>query len=217
MNRRQVLLTAAILPLSILPTGFWSRSAVAKIDRLFIDAVLDDPDAPVAGNPAGGVSIVAFLDYNCPYCKRTAPDLKRFVSTDGDVRLVYKDWPILAETSVYGARLALGAKRQGRYGAAHEALMGLRGQTGSEAGMMEALRAAGIDMAALGRDLKAHDSDIGGLLKRNDDQAKTLGLQGTPAYLIGPFIVAAALDFDGFKDAVAKFRAHIGKGAPRSE
>ena len=93
----------------------------------------------------------------------------------------------------------------------------LRGQTGSEAGMMEAVRAAGVDMAALGRDLKAHDSDIGDLLKRNDDQAKTLGLQGTPVYLIGPFIVAAALDYDGFKDAVAKFRAHIGKGAPRSE
>ena len=135
----------------------------------------------------------------------------------GRARSGDKDWPILAETSVYGARLALGAKRQGKYDAAHAALMGLRGQKVSEASMMQAVRAAGVDMAALGRDLKAHDSDIGDLLKRNDDQAKTLGLQGTPVYLIGPFIVAAALDYDGFKDAVAKLRAHIGKYAPRSQ
>jgi len=209
MNRRQVLAISAILPLTVL--GFRVRSAAAKAGSLFVDAVLNDPDAPVAGNPDGDVAIVAFLDYNCPYCKRTAPDLKRFLSTDGKVRVVYKDWPILAESSVYGARLALAAKLQGKYGAAHDALMGIRGQKVSEASMREAVRAAGVDMAALDRDLNAHGSDIADLLKRNDDQAKVLGLQGTPVYLIGPYIVAAALDYDGFQKAVATFRAHIGK------
>ncbi len=209
MNRRQVLAISAILPLTVL--GFRVRSAAAKAGSLFVDAVLNDPDAPVAGNPDGDVAIVAFLDYNCPYCKRTAPDLKRFLSTDGKVRVVYKDWPILAELSVYGARLALAAKLQGKYGAAHDALMGIRGQKVSEASMREAVRAAGVDMAALDRDLNAHGSDIADLLKRNDDQAKVLGLQGTPVYLIGPYIVAAALDYDGFQKAVATFRAHIGK------
>src|SRR5208337_1606355 len=151
MNRRQVLAISAILPLTVL--GFRVRSAAAKAGSLFVDAVLNDPDAPVAGNPDGDVAIVAFLDYNCPYCKRTAPDLKRFLSTDGKVRVVYKDWPILAESSVYGARLALAAKLQGKYGAAHDALMGIRGQKVSEASMREAVRAAGVDMAALDRDL----------------------------------------------------------------
>jgi protein-disulfide isomerase len=210
MNRRQCLSMAALLPLAILPAGFWFRSAAAQTSGAFVDAVLNDPDAPVAGNPNGDVTIVAFLDYNCPYCKRTAPDLKRFVSTDGKIRLVYKDWPILAETSVYGARLALGAKYQGRYEAAHAALMGIRGKV-SEATMLGAVRAAGVNMAALDRDLKAHDSDIMDLLKRNEDQAKVLDLQGTPVYLIGPYVVAAALDYDKFKKAVADFRAHIGK------
>jgi protein-disulfide isomerase len=212
VNRRQYLSKAASFPVFALLRGFSVRRAAAgQTGGLFVDAVLNDPDAPIGGNPNGDVTIVAFLDYNCPYCKRTAPDLKRFVSTDGKVRLVYKDWPILAESSVYGARLALGAKFQGQYDAAHAALMGIKGQKASEAGMREAVEAAGVDMAALDRDLRAHDTEILDLLKRNEDQAKALGLQGTPVYLIGPYIVASALDYKGFEQAVATFRAHIAK------
>ena len=209
MNRRAFLSIAPLLPLAMLIGG--AAPAGAQSSDIDIEAILDDPDAPVAGNPDGDVTIVAFFDYNCPFCKKTASDLKRFVSNDGKVRLVYKDWRILTKASVYGAQLALTAKYQDKYEAAHAALIGIHGQKLSEASVPIAVRAAGVDMTALQNDLNAHDADAGGLLRRNLRQAQTLGLQGTPVYLIGPYKVAAALDYDGFELAVANFRAQIAK------
>lgn len=173
--------------------------------------ILHDPDTPGGGNPKGDVTIVAFLDYNCPYCKKSDPALEEVVRADGKVRLVYKDLPILTPASVYGARLALAAKYQGKYRAAHGALMALPGAGVTEAAMLAAVTGSGVDMARLQQDLAAHDGDITAQLKRNVAQAKSLGLQGTPVYLVGPYLVAAALDADGFREVVADARARKGQ------
>lgn len=171
------------------------------------DAILNDPEAPVSGNPKGDLTVVAFLDYNCPYCKKSEPDLLRLVKADGRIRLVHKDWPILGDASVYGAQLALAAKYQGRYDDAHDALMGIAGRKIPKERMLEAVSASGVDMGRLEADRTAHASEIAALLQRNLDQADALGLQGTPVYLIGPLKIAAALDYDGFREAVAQARA----------
>jgi protein-disulfide isomerase len=207
LNRRTFLSTAALGALW-LESG--ASQGLAKPGKVDVAAILDDPDAPVGGNPKGDVPIVAFLDYNCPYCRKTAPDLRRFVSTDGKIRLIYKDWPILAVSSVYGARLALAARYQGRYEAAHDALMAMQGH--DEAAMRAAvLGANGLDGARLDADLATHDKAIGDLIGRNKAQAESLGLEGTPTYLIGPYLVGASLDYDGFAEVVGRFRERIGK------
>jgi protein-disulfide isomerase len=172
------------------------------------NAILNDPSAPVAGNPKGDVTIVAFFDYNCPFCKKAAPALDKLVKSDGGIRLIYKDWPILTEASVYGARMALAAQYQGKYDVVHQALMGIPGRKISQDQMQEAIKASGVDMVRLNADLTAHEQDISSLLKRNLEQADSLGLQGTPAFLIGPYLVAQALDDDGFRQAVADARYH---------
>ena len=191
--------------------GMGAGGALGASETIDANAILNDPEAPVGGNPKGSVPIVAFFDYNCPYRRVTAPDLKRFVASDGEIRLVYKDWPILAISSVYGARLALAANLQGQYQAAHEALMAIRGGKTTEGDMREAVKAAGVDMGKLDRDLDAHDKSIMRLIKRNDDQAKALGLQGTPTYLIGPFLIAQPLNYTGLGEAVQNFRRRLGK------
>ncbi len=178
-----------------------------------VRAILNDPDAPVGGNPNGDVTIVAFLDYNCPFCKKATPALDEVVAADGGVRLVYKDWPILAESSVDGARMALAAKYQGKYGEAHAALMAAPGRNGRDR-MADAIRDAGVDMTRLEADLKTHNSEIAALINRNRDEADSLGLEGTPVFLIGPFKVAAALDADGFRRAIDQARARQNGAAP---
>ena len=170
------------------------------------EMITGDPAAPVAGDPKGDVTIVAYLDYNCGFCKKSAPALEKLVKTDGKIRLVYKDWPILTETSVVGAKLALAAKYQGKYDAAHKALMGLTGSKIPTEKMTAALTSAGIDMVRLQADAATHNGDITALIKRNDAQARGMLFQGTPVYLIGPLLVAAPLDYDGFRDAVAQAR-----------
>jgi protein-disulfide isomerase len=204
-------MSAAILSALVMISLMFSltSSQPAWSASVDIDAILNDPEAPVAGNPKGDVTIVAFLDYNCPFCKRATPDLDKFIHADGNVRLVYKDWPILTKASVYGAKLALAAKYQGMYDAAHAALMAIPGRSISEEAMLEAVRTSGLDMSRLDADLQAHGSDIAALLKRNLAEADSLGLQGTPVFLIGPFKVAATLDYGGFAKTVAEVRARV--------
>lgn len=200
MNRRSFLGVASTVPVALASFGMMRKSALGQASIPF------DPEAPIGGNPKGDVTIVAFLDYNCPFCKKSAPDLAKIVKTDGNIRLVYKDWPILAESSVYGAQLALGAKYQGKYEMVHKALMGIPGHGIPKEKMLEAVRASGVDLTRLQSDLEAHMNDIMALLKRNLAQADALGFRGTPTYIVGPF-VQSTLDYDGFKQVVSDARA----------
>ncbi len=200
MQRRTFLAGAT----ATLALGLGAAQALAA--DVSLNDVLHDPDAPEVGNPKGDLTIVAFTDYNCPFCKKAAPDLARAVQEDGNIRLVYKDWPILTQASVYGARMALAAQYQGAYERAHHALMAINGRAVSQEDMERAIEAAGIDMPRLKADLEARKKDITALLARNMDQADALGLQGTPTYLIGP-LLASTLDYDGFREAIAEARS----------
>ena len=209
MNRRKVLAFAA----AAFVASSLSARVLAAPGPVDVLAILNDPEAPVGGNPDGDVTIVAFLDYNCPFCKKATPALARLVAADAGVRLVYKDWPILAESSVDGARMALAAKYQGKYEQAHAALMAVPGRSSRDR-MAEAIRKAGVDMTRLEADHKTHDSEISALITRNRGEADSLGLEGTPVFLIGPFKVAAALDFDGLRRVVEQARARQNGAAP---
>jgi protein-disulfide isomerase len=211
MDRRRFLHAAALVAASAPLLAVAGAPAFAAAGAIDVEAILNDPATPVAGDPAGDVTIVAFMDYSCPFCKKSSPDLEKFVDDDGKARLVYKDWPILTNASVTGAHLALAAKYQGKYREAHVAMMSIHGQKVDDASLRAAVKGTSVDMALLDADLKAHDADISTLLKRNMSEADLLGLKGTPVFLIGPFLVAKALDYDGFKATVADFRARIAK------
>src|SRR5689334_3975178 len=101
---------AAMAALLLVPQTGWAGDAEIRPDM-----ILNDPDAPTSGNLHGDLTIVAFLDYNCPFCKASAVHLDRIVKADGKIRLVYKDWPVLEPTSIIGAKLALAAKYQDQY------------------------------------------------------------------------------------------------------
>ncbi|MBK5654054.1 MAG: DsbA family protein [Rhizobium sp.] len=201
---RSILSLALLTPMAV-------SNAFAQDPDTSAEAILNDPATPVAGNPKGDLTVVTFFDYNCPFCKKAEPALEKVVKEDGHIRLVYKDWPILTKASVYGAQLALAAKYQGKYDAVHAALMSISGTKIPEDQMLAAIRKSGVDMDKLDADLKAHGDEITALLRRNLAQADSLGLQGTPAYLIGHYKVTSALTYDGFKRAVADARSQAMK------
>ncbi len=175
------------------------------------EAILFDPATPTGGNPKGDLTIVVFFDYNCPYCKQSEPELQRLVKTDRKIRLVYKDWPILTPDSIKGAQWALAAKYQGRYDDAHFAMMAIPGTKIPAAQMREAIAKSGVDMDRLDADLQSHGDEITKLLRRNLAQADSLGLQGTPAYIVGEYRVTQALNYEGFKHVAADARARAAK------
>ncbi|ABD86195.1 DsbA family protein [Rhodopseudomonas palustris] len=168
-------------------------------------AVLRDPEIPVAGNADGDISIVEFFDFQCPYCRKVAPDLRALAKEDGKIRLVFKDWPVLGGASIYAARLTLASKFQDKYIVAHEALIGLTSRL-SEAGIRDALSAAGVDVARATADLAGKGKVIDAILARNNAQAKAFGFQGTPSFIVGKFRVPGVLTKEQFTLAIADAR-----------
>ncbi len=165
-----------------------------------------DPDQPVIGNPEGDITLVEFYDYQCPYCRQGHPAILDLVRSDGNIRLVMKDWPIFGETSVHGLKLGLGAASLGQYEAAHEALMALEGRRISAEAMDAAARGAAVDpdaaLAAFARD----EARWMGLVARNEAQAAAIGLRGTPAYLVGWNLMAGAYEADIISEVIARVR-----------
>lgn len=204
MQRRLFLTLSSGLALSA--PLLLSGQNVALAQQVDVNGILNDPEAPVGGNLKGDLTIVVFSDYNCPYCKKSGVDLQRIVKEDGNIRLVYKEWPILTESSVYGSQLALAAQYQGKYELVHKALMAIPGGRVEKKTMLDAVKASGIDMQRLQADLNKNNDKITAQLKRVMAQADSIGLEGTPTHLIGPFR-AMALDYNGFKMAVADARA----------
>lgn len=188
-----------------------TRPARAQADPVE-DMIFNDPEVPVGGNPEGGLTIVTFFDYNCPYCKASSGPLDSVVREDGDIRLIYKDWPILTEASVTGALLALAAHRQGRYEAVHRAFMALE-RRADDRMLNEAARKSGIDADRLAKDMEEQRGAIHAIIARNNEQAEYIGLQGTPAYLVGPFLVTEALNEEGFREVAKDARARLSEGS----
>jgi protein-disulfide isomerase len=191
---------------ALLGAGATSRSALAQGDRVLTEAlVLRDPDVPSTGNPDGDVNIVEWFDYNCPYCRKIAPEIQQVVQDDGKVRLVLKEWPILGEVSKFGARMAMAAKYQDKYLAAHEAMVGVSSKL-TEPRIRELLAGAGLDMDRLNRDLTTNAKAIDTILARNHDQAVAFGFKGTPSFIVGKFRVPGILTMAEFEMVIADAR-----------
>ena len=183
----------------------WAATADATDDVLSEGAVLRDPDIPVAGNANGDVTIVEYFDYNCPYCRKLAPELAQVVFDDGKVRMVFKDWPILGPVSVYASKMALATKYQDKFVQAHEAMMNTSSRI-TESRVRDMLAGARIDVDRATRDLEAHGAEIDRVLKRNDEQAKAFGFNGTPSFIVGKFRVPGILTMAQFDQAIADAR-----------
>jgi protein-disulfide isomerase len=162
-----------------------------------------DPDSPVGGNPNGDVVIVEFNDYQCPYCKRAYQAVKSVVGSDGKVKIVYKDIPILGEASKIAAQAALAAGKQGKHQPLHNALMEFTGKLDRDK-ILEIAVGVGIDRAQLEKDME--DPKIKAIIDRNMALASALGVRGTPAFVIGKQFVPGAVDAAALKQLIADAR-----------
>ncbi|MEO8813610.1 MAG: DsbA family protein [Caulobacteraceae bacterium] len=177
-----------------------------------VEAVLDDPGTPRVGVTAPTVTIVVFTDYQCPVCRATDPALERLIDRDRHVRVLFKDWPIFGVRSTAAARLALAADRQGKYLAVHRALMATRLPL-TDPNLETIAKGAGVDWPKLRADLAGNGPAIDALLKRQAFEAWSLGLQGTPGYLVGPYLVRGGLDGRALAGMVEAARERRGPNA----
>lgn len=161
-----------------------------------------DPNAPVLGNPEGDVTVTEFFDYNCPYCKRAVEPVRRLLDDDDGVRLVYREWPILGDASVFAARAALAARAQGKYEEMHWALMNQRRVT-VESTLSAATR-IGLDIEQLKNDMDAPEIDEH--IRTSMSLARDLGFSGTPSFVVGNELVPGLVSFEALASLVDQAR-----------
>ncbi|VAV91177.1 hypothetical protein MNBD_ALPHA08-370 [hydrothermal vent metagenome] len=161
----------------------------------------------VVGNPDGDVTVVEFMDYNCPYCKRALVDVEKLIENDKNVRVVMKEFPILGESSTFASRAAIASRAQGKYWEFHLALMRKRGSA-TEASVLKAAKQVGLDVAKLRKDMDA--PEVSEIIQRNYAIAQALNINGTPAFVIAENILAGAVGYDALTSAVTKVRENGG-------
>ncbi|WP_342248765.1 DsbA family protein [Sphingomonas sp. OTU376] len=188
------------------PSDLRASDEGARLKSLLVN----DTAMPSLAPQGYDVTIVVFSDYQCPYCRKLHPTLNQLLASDRKVRIVYRDWPIFGEASVEGARVAMAAGYQGKHAAFNDALMAGPVKFTS-ADIRKAAVRAGIDWQRLQIDLKQHQAEIDAGLGRTVQLARRMGLSGTPALVIGDYLIPGAIDAATLREAVKAVR----QGAPK--
>lgn len=167
-------------------------------------ALVGHPMSPVSGNPDGDVTLVEFFDYQCGYCKRSLEPVMDLLENDPELRVVWKDFPVLGQVSTFAALASMAAQKQGKYLPFHKALMGAADRLAEES-VIEIAGQVGLDVARLQRDMA--DREIIAYLQDTQRLARELGINGTPAFVIGNTLVPGAVDGARLRQLIAEARS----------
>ena len=169
-------------------------------------ALFSSPNQVTLGNPKGDVTFVEFFDYNCGYCKHAMGDMLALLK-DPNLKVVLKEFPVLGPGSVEAAQVAVAVRMQDptgqKYLDFHQKLLGGRGQA-DKAHALAAAKEAGLDMARLEKDMAS--PEVKTTLTENFKLAETLGMNGTPSYVIGNDVVVGAVGLDALRQKVSMAR-----------
>lgn len=178
-----------------------SQRAAVRENRAALEA---SPGLPVAGNPKGDVTLVEFFDYRCPYCKQSLKDVQALIAADPKVRVVFKEFPVLGDDSVFAAQVAVASAFQGKYLAFHDELMGHKGDF-SEAAVMALAAQSGLDVARLRADMAR--PEVAHVINGSLALARRIGVNATPTFVVGDTLVAGYLPVAQLESLVSRVRA----------
>jgi protein-disulfide isomerase len=169
--------------------------------------IFGSPHQVVLGNPQGKVTLVEFFDYNCAYCKRALPDMLSLIKDDGDLRVILREFPVLGDGSVEAARVAVAVRMQDptgqKYLEFHQKLLGGRGEANGERALAVAGE-IGLDVDRLKRDMASPEAKA--TIDENLKLGETIGITGTPTYVVGSEVVVGAVGLDALAKKLAAAR-----------
>ena len=156
-----------------------------------------DLTAPFAGEPGSTVTVVEFFDYRCGYCKQVSPIVAKLLSDRSNLRVVFKEFPILGSESTLAAKASLAAQRQGAYLKFHQALMATAEPI--TPGAIERLATKlSLDVPKLKADMEL--PEMSAMLDKNMKLAEAIGVSSTPTFVIGSELVAGAMTEESFRN-----------------
>ncbi|AVE60085.1 MULTISPECIES: DsbA family protein [Citrobacter] len=167
-----------------------------QIEALIQEALFNDPASPRIGAEKATLTLVNFTDYNCPYCKQLDPLLEKIVQKYPQVAVVIKPLPFKGESSVLSARTALTTWREHpqQFLALHEKLMQKKGYH-TAASIKQAQEKSAATLVTL--DEKSMET-----LSTNLQLARLVGVQGTPATIIGDEMIPGAVSWETLEAVV---------------
>jgi len=177
------------------------REQLARIEPLRGELETPFPGA-VLGNPSGSVTLVEFSDYACTYCRQSVADVDSLIAANPDLKVVVREYPILAPESADAARMALAAAQQGKYARFHAAMYRL-GPPTAEA-IAAAAKEAGVDLALAQTAIASGAFDL--QLHANAALASQLGISGTPGWVIGNQALNGAVGREAIGEAIEAAR-----------
>ncbi|MBI1214513.1 MAG: thioredoxin domain-containing protein [Alphaproteobacteria bacterium] len=145
------------------------------------DELFNNEKSPFIGNPKGDVTVIEFFDYNCHFCKGIFPKVQKIVKDDKDVKIIFKDFPILGPTSEVAAKWALAAQKQDKYFAFHTALMSHNGPLDDDF-IEKTAKDVGMDIDKAKKDIDGTDIMI--QIERNRTLANQMNFNGTPSFIV---------------------------------
>jgi protein-disulfide isomerase len=171
------------------------------------ETIFNSPRGVVLGNRDGDVTFVEFFDYNCGYCKRAMADMLDLMKTDPKLKVVLKEFPVLSQGSVEAAQVAVAVRMQDptgkKYLDFHQKLLGGRGPA-DKARAMAAAKEAGLDTGRIEKDLAS--PEVRATLEENLKLAESMGMNGTPSYVIGKQVVIGAVGLDNLREKIGVAR-----------
>lgn len=198
LTHRLRLAALALVPALAVPLA----TADAQISRA--DFFREDL-APVRKAGAYDVTVVYFMDYQCPACRKFEPQVAKAFAEDRRIRVIYRDTPVFGPRSAQAARLAIASQFQGKHQAFHSALMRTTGPLDEKALRLAAAR-AGVNWTRLQSDLARRRTQIDEQISRNDQLSAAAGISGTPAFIVGDSLSDGALNYANLKAEIADAR-----------
>lgn len=161
-------------------------------------AALETPYANAwAGNPRGDVTLVEFYDYACGYCRASVPHVERLLKEDPRLRVVYRELPVLGPDSEAAAYASLAAARGARFAAFHKAMFAAGRPDASVIARVAAANGVG----------SAPTPEAHAEVESNVELARSIGVNGTPAFVVGKRVLSGAVGYEALKAAIAEARA----------
>lgn len=169
-------------------------------------AVFESATDWAGGNLNGDITIVEFMDYQCSYCRKAHDEVSELIATDGNIRFVVKEYPILGETSDLAARFAIAVRQiagDDAYKAAHDALMTLRSDI-SSAALDQIATDLGLDVAAVNKQMAS--KDVTAVIAANRALGEAMLINGTPTFIVDQTMLRGYVPLEGMRQVVAEER-----------
>jgi protein-disulfide isomerase len=185
------------------------KAAAANDEQLLVtykDDIYADSHSWVGGNPQGDITVVEFMDYRCSYCRKAYSEVEDLVKNDGNIRLIFKEYPILGEDSVTSSRFAIAMLQlhgDEAYKKAHDALITLRGKPDAPT-LTRLATDLGFDPQPVLA--KMASPEVTQVIAQNQDLGNKMQISGTPTFVLQGAMLRGYVPLENMKQIVAEER-----------